>query len=182
MKVVPTIFADVLLIEPQVFVDERGSAMETYHAEKLSAARIPGTFVQENHVSSRRGSLRGLHYRVQRPQGKLVRVVGGEIYDVVVDLRRSSSTFGKAFGTHLSGQNKLQIWVPPGFAHGFYVLSDWAEIILKMTDVYVADLERSLLWNDPGLGIKWPLIAGKLPIVSAKDAQGKPLRDAELFD
>ena len=181
MKFTPTTIPDILLIEPQVFGDERGFFMETYQAEEYLRAGIPPTFVQDNHSGSRQGTLRGLHYQIRQPQGKLVRVVIGEIYDVAVDLRRSSPTFGYSVGTNLSAENKFQLWAPPGFAHGFYVVSEWAEIVYKTSDYYAPQWERSLLWNDPALGIDWPLLPGSQPILSGKDAAGIPLSDAELY-
>ena len=182
MNFIPTEIPDVLLIEPQVFGDERGFFMETYRASLLEAAGLPHTFVQDNQSGSRRGALRGLHYQIQQAQGKLVRVVAGEIFDVVVDIRRSSPTFSKWVGKTLSAQNRLQMWIPAGFAHGFYVTSDWAEIVYKTTDYYAPQWERTLLWNDPHIGIAWPLLNGEQPTVSAKDAQGMRLAEADLFD
>ena len=182
MKFSPTSLPEVVLIEPRVFSDERGFFMEVYQAERFNEAGISGTFVQDNHSRSRRGTLRGLHYRIQRPQGKLVRAVLGEIYDVAVDLRRSSPTFGRWTAARLSAENKRQLWVPAGFAHGFYVLSEWADVVYKVTDFYVPGAERTLIWNDPAIGIEWPLLDGKAPVLSDKDAEGKPLREAELFE
>jgi len=182
MQFVQTTIPDILLIEPQVFGDDRGFFMETYQSQRFAEAGIVGNFVQDNHSGSGRGILRGLHYQIRHSQGKLVRVISGEVFDVAVDIRRSSSTFGQWVGIRLSAQNKLQVWIPPGFAHGFYVLSDWAEVLYKVSDYYAPDWERTLLWNDPALGIEWPLLEGKSPILSAKDAQGSPLSQAELFD
>jgi dTDP-4-dehydrorhamnose 3,5-epimerase len=182
MNIRKTAIPDVLIIEPKVFTDERGFFMETFHAHKFPEHGLPQDFVQDNHSGSKRGTLRGLHYQIQQAQGKLVRVVVGEVFDVAVDLRKSSPTFGQWAGTHLSVENKMQLWIPEGFAHGFIALSDWAEVIYKVTDFYASEWERTLLWNDPELGIEWPLLDGMSPILSAKDAQGKPLRDAELFD
>jgi dTDP-4-dehydrorhamnose 3,5-epimerase len=139
-------------------------------------------FVQDNHSRSRLGTLRGLHYQIRQPQGKLVRVVSGEIFDVAVDLRRSSSTFGQWFGVILSAENKKQIWVPPGFAHGFYTVSEWAEMLYKTTDYYAPQWERTLLWNDPAIGIQWPLMEDKPPLLSPKDSAGVLLGQAETFD
>jgi dTDP-4-dehydrorhamnose 3,5-epimerase len=178
----PTSIPDVLLVEPQVFGDERGFFMETFRADEMAAAGVGAAFVQDNHSGSRRGTLRGLHYQIRHSQGKLVRVVAGEIYDVAVDLRKSSPTFGRWVGLNLSAQNRRQIWIPGGFAHGVYVLSDWVELIYKVTDYYAPQWERSLLWNDPDLAIAWPLQDGELPILSQRDSQGIPLRQAELFD
>jgi len=181
MKIEGTTIPEVLLIEPQVFDDERGFFMETFESRKFAALGLPDFFVQDNHTGSRRGTLRGLHYQIRQVQGKLVRVVCGEVYDVAVDLRRSSATFRRWVGVHLSEGNKLQLWVPPCFAHGFYVLSDWAEVIYKVTDFYAAEWERTLIWDDPDLAIEWPLVDGSAPILSAKDAAGKRLRDLEVF-
>jgi dTDP-4-dehydrorhamnose 3,5-epimerase len=181
MKFIPASIPDIIILEPKVFGDQRGFFMETYQKEQCEAAGIASSFVQDNHSGSQKGALRGLHYQIQQAQGKVVRVVYGEIFDVAVDLRRSSPTFGKWEGICLSAENKLGLWVPPGFAHGFYVLSDWAEFVYKVTDYYAPQWERSLLWNDPALGIEWPL-KGEQPILSPKDAQGKTLRDAEIYD
>lgn len=182
LTVCPSNIPDVLLLEPQVFRDERGLFMETYQQEQFAAHGITPAFVQDNHSGSHQGVLRGLHYQLRQAQGKLVRAVSGEVYDVAVDLRRSSPTFGQWAGTVLSAQNRLQLWIPPGFAHGFYVLSEWAEVLYKTTDYYAPQWERTLLWNDPQLAISWPLLPDKSLIVSPKDAQGKFLREAELFD
>lgn len=182
MKTRPSEIADVLLIEPQVFGDDRGFFMETYQLRRFAAAGIPQLFVQDNHSGSRQGALRGLHYQVRQAQGKLVRVVAGEVYDVAVDLRRSSPTFGRWVGNRLSASNKLQLWVPPHFAHGFYVLSEWADLVYKVTDYYSPEWERTLIWNDPEVGIEWPLVDAQPPTLSAKDALGKRLAEAELFD
>ncbi|HBZ98697.1 MAG TPA: dTDP-4-dehydrorhamnose 3,5-epimerase, partial [Pseudomonas sp.] len=157
MKVVETSIPDVLIIEPKVFGDERGFFYESFNAAAFEAATgLKRQFVQDNHSKSQRGVLRGLHYQIQQPQGKLVRVVAGEVFDVAVDLRKSSPSFGRWFGTHLSAQNQRQLWIPEGFAHGFVVLSESAEFLYKTTDYYAPEHERSLLWNDPELGIQWP--------------------------
>jgi dTDP-4-dehydrorhamnose 3,5-epimerase len=182
MQFLKTTIPDVILIQPQVFGDERGYFMETYQAHRFAEAGISHNFVQDNHSHSRQGTLRGLHYQIRQAQGKLVRTISGEIFDVVVDLRRSSATFGQWYGVNLSTENKFQLWIPPGFAHGFYVISEWAEIVYKATDFYAPTWERTLLWNDPAVGIAWPIPAGQAPILSAKDAQGKLLSTAELFD
>lgn len=180
MKVVETSIPDVLIIEPKVFGDERGFFYESFNAAAFEAATgLKRQFVQDNHSKSQRGVLRGLHYQIQQPQGKLVRVVAGEVFDVAVDLRKSSPSFGRWFGTHLSAQNQRQLWIPEGFAHGFVVLSESAEFLYKTTDYYAPEHERSLLWNDPELGIQWPF--NEAPQLSAKDQAGKLLRDAELF-
>jgi len=182
MKFIPSEIPEVIRIEPEVFGDARGFFMETFHARHFADAGVDYPFVQDNHSGSRRGSLRGLHYQIRQPQGKLVRVIAGEVFDVAVDLRRSSPWFSRWVGCTLSAENKRQLWIPPGFAHGFYVLSEWAEVVYKVTDYYAPEWERTLLWNDPDLGIDWPLLAGPLPIVSTKDAQGKPLKTAETYD
>ncbi|MEZ3134032.1 dTDP-4-dehydrorhamnose 3,5-epimerase [Stutzerimonas kunmingensis] len=180
MKVVETSIPDVLIIEPKVFGDERGFFYESFNAAAFEAATgLKRQFVQDNHSKSQRGVLRGLHYQIQQPQGKLVRVVAGEVFDVAVDLRKSSPSFGRWFGTHLSAQNQHQLWIPEGFAHGFVVLSESAEFLYKTTDYYAPEHERSLLWNDPALGIEWPF--DEAPQLSAKDQAGKRLSDAELF-
>jgi dTDP-4-dehydrorhamnose 3,5-epimerase len=181
MEITPTEIPDVLLLQPKVYGDERGFFLETYQAERFARVGIPAAFVQDNHSGSGQGVLRGLHYQIRQPQGKLVRAIAGEIYDVAVDLRRSAPTFGKWVGVHLDAKNKQQLWVPPGFAHGFLVLSDWAEVLYKTTDYYAPQWERILLWNDPTLRIEWPLAEGGVPQLSPKDAAGKLLAEAELF-
>ena len=182
MQFIPTGIPEVILIEPEIFGDARGFIMETYHARRFAQAGIQADFVQDNHSGSRQGTLRGLHYQIRQPQAKLVRVIYGEVYDVAVDIRRTSPNFGKWVGVNLSAENKRQIWIPAGFAHGFYVLSEWAELVYKVSDIYAPEWERSLLWNDPELGIPWPLINQQMPILSKRDAEGKPLRLAELFN
>ncbi|OGO28039.1 MAG: dTDP-4-dehydrorhamnose 3,5-epimerase [Chloroflexi bacterium RBG_16_52_11] len=182
MKFIPTSIPDIILIEPSIFGDERGLFMETFRAKQFAEAGIATEFIQDNHSGSRQGALRGLHYQIRQAQGKLLRVVAGEIYDVAVDIRRSSTSFGRWEGIYLSAQNRHQVWIPPGFAHGFYVLSDWAEVIYKTTDYYAPQWERTILWNDADIAIQWPLIDGAPPTLSAKDTLGKRLREAELFD
>lgn len=182
MDFIPTRIPEVILIYPVVFGDERGFFMETYRQAEFSAAGIQANFVQDNHSGSVKGTLRGLHYQIQRSQGKLVQVVSGEIFDVAVDLRRSSPTYGNWVGERLSSENKRQLWIPPGFAHGFYVLSDWANVIYKVTDYYAPEWDRTLLWNDPEIGIDWPLIGGMETQISEKDSYGKPLQIAETFE
>ena len=177
----PTIIPDVILIKPQVHGDDRGFFMETYQAQRFGAAGLPFIYVQDNHSGSQHGSLRGLHYQVRQAQGKVIRVIVGKIYDVAVDLRRWSSTFGQWVGFELSTDNKVQLWIPPGFAHGFYVISDWAEVVYKATDYYAPEWERTLLWNDPALHITWPIPAGEEPILSPKDKLGKPLSEIEVY-
>ena len=167
----------VFVIHPDVHADKRGYFMETYHQKEFSASGIDVAFIQDNQSRSARGTLRGLHYQIQRPQGKLIRVLYGEVFDVSVDIRRSSPDFGKWFGIRLSGENKTAIYVPPDFAHGFCVLSERAEFFYKCTDFYVPEFERTIRWDDPDLAIDWPL---KEPILSEKDAAAPFLRDAEL--
>jgi dTDP-4-dehydrorhamnose 3,5-epimerase len=179
MKVSATALPDVRLVEPRVFGDERGSFFESWNARAFAAAGLDVAFVQDNHSRSRRGVLRGLHYQIEHAQGKLVRVVVGEVFDVVVDLRRSSPTFGRSLGMALSAENRRMLWVPPGFAHGFLVLSEEAEFLYKTTDYWYPEHERTLLWNDPALGIAWPL-AGP-PVLAAKDAAGRLLADADTY-
>ncbi len=182
MKIISTDLPDVMLIEPQVFLDARGFFMETYHARKLAKQGFTAEFVQDNHSRSQQGTLRGLHYQVRHAQGKLVRVVNGEIYDVAVDLRRRSPTFGRWTGAILSAENKHQLWIPPGFAHGVYALSEVIDLLYKVTDYYAPEWERTLLWNDPQLNIAWPLINNQPPVLSAKDAQGQLLAQADVFE
>ncbi len=181
MRATATAIADVLVIEPKVFADERGFFFESFNERAFAQATgITPRFVQDNHSRSVRNTLRGLHYQIQQPQGKLVRVVAGEIFDVVVDIRRSSPTFGRWIGEYLSAENKKMMWIPPGLAHGFAVLSDSADFLYKTTDYWAPQHERTLLWNDPELGIGWPL-AGE-PILATKDSAGKRLSEAEVFD
>lgn len=177
----PTAIPDVVLIEPRVFGDARGFFMETYQAKVFAQAGITANFVQDNHSGSQKGILRGLHYQIRQPQGKLVRVIAGEVFDVAVDIRCGSPTFGKWVSSILSAENKRMLWVPPGFAHGFYVMSDWAEFTYKTTDFYAPEWERTIQWNDPQIAITWPLIEGQPPVLSAKDVHGKPLAEADLF-
>ena len=177
----PTAIADVLILEPKVFGDARGFFYESFNARDFAQATgLEVSFVQDNHSKSAKGVLRGLHYQIQHPQGKLVRVTQGEVFDVVVDLRRSSATFGQWSGVHLSADNHRQLWVPPGFAHGFVVLSESAEFLYKTTDYWFPEHERSLLWNDPAVGIDWPI--DFVPQLAAKDVAGKLLREAEVFE
>ena len=181
MQVTPTAIPDVLLIEPRVFKDDRGFFLETYQAQQYARAGVAASLVQDNHSGSRGGVLRGLHYQVRHPQGKLVRVLAGEVFDVAVDLRRSSPTFGQWVGAVLSAQNRRQLWVPAGFAHGFYVTSEWAEVTYKVTDYWHPEYERTLRWDDADVGIVWPLAGGKAPLLSPKDAAGTALAQAEVF-
>jgi dTDP-4-dehydrorhamnose 3,5-epimerase len=181
MKIIPTAIPAVLLIQPQVFQDERGFFFEAYNSQKFTdKLGIKVNFVQDNHSLSKQNVLRGLHYQLIQPQGKLVRVVVGTIFDVALDITKSSPTFGQWVGYELSAENKYQLWIPPGFAHGFLVLSDTAEVIYKTTDYYAPQGDRTIIWNDPDLAIDWPLKTK--PILSAKDSNGQPFKSAELFD
>lgn len=181
LKINPLEIPDVLEITPTVFQDDRGFFLETYQREKFRQVGIIGDFVQDNHSRSKAGSLRGLHYQIEHSQGKLIRVVTGEIYDVAVDLRRSSSTFGKWIGIFLSAQEQKMLWLPPGFAHGFYTLSDWADVLYKATDFYSPVDERTIIWNDPILAIDWPLTPGQAPLLSPKDLRGCLFTEAEVY-
>jgi dTDP-4-dehydrorhamnose 3,5-epimerase len=180
MKVIPTAIPDVLLIEPRVFGDARGFFFESYNQRTFAEIGIPDTFVQDNHSKSSKGVLRGLHYQMVHPQGKLVRAGSGEIFDVAVDMRKSSPTFGRAVGKILSAENHRMLWIPPKFAHGFVVLSESAELLYKATDFYAPAAERSLLWNDPALGIDWPIDSD--PTLSEKDRVGTLFSDSDVFD
>lgn len=180
MKVIPTAIADVLILEPKVFGDSRGFFFESFNAKVFrEATGVTAHFVQDNHSRSARGVLRGLHYQIEQPQGKLVRCTQGEVFDVAVDLRRASPTFGQWVGERLSEENKRQMWVPPGLAHGFLVLSASADFLYKTTEYYAPQHERALLWNDPELGIAWPLAVP--PLLAAKDAAAARFREAEYF-
>jgi dTDP-4-dehydrorhamnose 3,5-epimerase len=179
MKVTPTAIPEVKLIEPKVFGDERGFFFESWNALALAQAGIDASFVQDNHSRSRRGVLRGLHYQIEHPQGKLVRVVAGEVFDVAVDLRRSSPTFGHAVSVALSEANKRMLWIPPGFAHGFLVVSETADFLYKTTDYWYAEHERTLLWSDAALRLAWPLDGA--PTLAAKDVAGVPLARAQTY-
>lgn len=181
MKVVPTAIPEVLVIEPRVFGDARGFFFESFNQKAFGAATgVDLPFVQDNHSRSAQGVLRGLHYQLRQPQGKLVRVVRGAVFDVAVDIRRRSPTFGRWVGVELSEENQRQMWVPPGFAHGFLVLTPSADFLYKTTDYYAPEHERCIAWNDPAIGVEWPL-AGE-PQLSAKDREGLPLAAADLFD
>ncbi|HTU19573.1 MAG TPA: dTDP-4-dehydrorhamnose 3,5-epimerase [Gemmataceae bacterium] len=181
MQITPTAIPEVVTIEPRIFQDDRGFFLETFQANKYRVAGITLPMVQDNHSGSRQGVLRGLHYQIHKPQGKLVSVIAGEIFDVAVDLRRSSPTFGRWVGVTLSAENHRQLWVPMGFAHGFYTVSEWAEVVYKVTDFYDPSSERTLIWNDSDIGVRWPLRDGRPPLLSPKDAQGLPLSKAETF-
>ncbi len=180
MKVTPTTIPEVLIIEPKVFGDARGFFYESFNQKAFNqATNTEYQFVQDNHSRSTKGVLRGLHYQIQQPQGKLVRVVSGSVFDVAVDIRRASPTFGRWVGMELSEENHKQLWIPAGFAHGFMVTSDSAEFLYKTTDYYAPEHERCIAWDDPALGIQWPLTAS--PSLSAKDQQGLALSEAEIF-
>ena len=182
MKVVSTSIPDVLIIEPKVLGDSRGFFFESFNLKTFSQATgLDVNFVQDNHSRSIKGVLRGLHYQIRQPQGKLVRVVRGAVFDVSVDIRKSSPSFGQWVGVELTEDNCRQVWVPPGFAHGFYVLSDSADFLYKTTDYYVPDFERILAWNDPEVAIAWPIDNDEQPVISAKDKQGASLANAEFF-
>lgn len=181
MQIISTAIPEVLILEPQVFGDARGFFMESFNQRRWQELTgLDTRFVQDNHSRSAKGVLRGLHYQIRQPQGKLVRVVQGEVFDVAVDLRRSSSTFGKYVGCLLSAENKRQLWIPEGFAHGFLVLSETAEFLYKTTDYYAPEYECCIRWDDPDLAIDWPLEGS--PLVSAKDAAGGDFKDASYFD
>ena len=180
IRKIPTSLPGVVILEPRVFGDERGFFLESYNERAFAELGIEERFVQDNHSSSLRNVLRGLHYQIKHPQGKLVRVVEGEVLDVAVDVRRSSPTFGRWEAVRLSGENKRMLWIPAGFAHGFRVLSESAQVLYKATDYYAPEHERTLAWNDPDLKIDWELEGD--PIVSAKDQRGVALRDAETFE
>jgi dTDP-4-dehydrorhamnose 3,5-epimerase len=181
MKIINTHIDDVKIIQPQVFGDERGFFMETYRANIMDELTGGKPFVQDNHSKSTQGILRGLHYQIKNTQGKLVRIVKGTVFDVAVDMRENSPTFGQWVGEVLSEENKKQLWVPEGFAHGFYVMSEEAEFVYKCTDYYAPEHEHSLIWNDPSVGIDWPLVEGKQPSLSIKDEQGVLFSEAIKF-
>jgi dTDP-4-dehydrorhamnose 3,5-epimerase len=187
MKYTQLDIPDIILIEPQIFGDHRGFFMETFREDEFNLKVThkknidPITFVQDNHSKSTQGILRGLHYQIKQPQGKLVRVISGEVFDVAVDIRKSSPFFGKWTGVTLSAENKKMLWIPPGFAYGFYVLSDTAEFTYKCTDYYAPEHERCILWNDPSIAIDWPIIQKSSPILSQKDEAGSTFENAELF-
>ena len=181
MNVISTPLDGVVLLEPKVFGDARGFFFESFNQRRFAELTgHQGDFVQDNHSRSQRGVLRGLHYQIKQPQGKLVRVVSGAVFDVAVDVRRASKTFGRWFGAELTAENKRMVWIPPGFAHGFLVLSETADFLYKTTDYWAPEHERAILWNDPAIGIQWPLDGE--PQLSAKDKVGKLLADAEVFE
>lgn len=181
MEVISTAIPDVLVFKPKILGDERGYFYESFRQQWFDNLDMNIKFVQDNQSSSQKNVVRGLHYQIQKPQGKLVRVISGEVFDVAVDLRKSSPTFGQSVGVHLSDTNKLMLWIPPGFAHGFSVVSNHAELYYKCTEYYAPEYDRSLLWNDPVLNIQWPLNSAE-PILSAKDIAAKPLSLAEVFE
>ena len=182
MKVLPTDIPDVLVFEPERHGDHRGYFVETWREDVFRSAGVGSSFVQDNQSSSHQGVLRGLHYQIRQPQGKLVRVISGTVFDVAVDLRRSSPTFGRWVGVELSAANNRLIWVPPGFGHGFYVLSEQAEFVYKCTDYYAREHERVIRFDDPDIGIHWPLVAGVQTVLSDKDLGGVAFAQADLFD
>jgi dTDP-4-dehydrorhamnose 3,5-epimerase len=181
MKIIETNIPDVKIVEPAVFTDDRGYFLETWNAQSFSKAGLSWTFVQDNQSKSRRNVLRGMHYQIQSPQGKLVRVVTGAIYDVAIDVRRDSPTFGHWVGAELSESNHRMMWIPVGFAHGFLSLADETQLVYKCTDFYASQYERTIMWNDPDLAISWPIPTGEAPIISAKDRAGSSLKEADLF-
>jgi dTDP-4-dehydrorhamnose 3,5-epimerase len=181
MEFVRTDIPEVILIRPQVFGDARGYFLETWQKSRFAEAGVGADFVQDNHSHSARGVLRGLHYQIRQPQGKLVRVVTGSVFDVAVDVRRSSPTFGRWVGYELSDQNHHMLWVPPGFAHGYLVLSESADFLYRCTDFYAPQSERAIRWDDADLGVRWPLPGGAAPVLSGKDAAAPRFRDAEYF-
>jgi dTDP-4-dehydrorhamnose 3,5-epimerase len=182
MQITTAELPGVMLVEPKVFEDERGFFFESYHKRLFNKEKISLEFVQDNHSRSKQGILRGMHYQIRQPQGKLVRVIIGEIYDVAVDLRKSSPTFGQWMGIYLSAENRKQLYVSPGFAHGFYVVSEWAEVIYKATDYYAPQWERTLSWNDSTINISWPLLNGEQPMLSQKDTVGAPFDQIEVYE
>ncbi len=182
MKVKKLAIPDVVIMAPQVFGDHRGFFMETFRDNFFRERVADVSFVQDNHSRSSQGILRGLHYQIIKPQGKLVRVISGEVFDVAVDLRKGSPTFGQWVGETLSRENRKLMWVPPGFAHGFYVISAEAEFVYKCTDYYAPEHERCIRWDDPAVNIQWPLVAGSAPLLSEKDENGVRLKDAEVFE
>ena len=181
MEFTPTQIRDVVVIDPVVYEDERGFLMETWRASRFEKAGIDARFVQDVHSRSAKGTIRGLHYQIRQAQGKLIRVIRGEVFDVAVDIRKSSPTFGQWVGETLSEGNRRLIWVPPGFAHGFVVLSEFADIEYRMTDYHAPEHARSIRWDDPDIAIEWPVAAGRTPLVSDADSEGVPFRDAEVY-
>ena len=182
MKFIASPIADVIIIEPEIYTDHRGFFLETWQQDKFREGGIDFDFVQDNHSKSGHGTLRGLHYQIKQPQGKLIRVIAGSIFDVAVDMRKSSPTFGQWTAEIINAENKKMFWIPPGFAHGYYVLSDTAQVCYKCTDYYAPEHERTIRWDDPELAINWPLIDNQAPVLSGKDEKGKLLREAEVFE
>jgi len=182
MDFINTDIPEVVIIKPKVFTDPRGEFLETYRLAEFSNAGIQIGFVQDNHAGSKQGVLRGLHYQIQNPQGKLIRVISGEIFDVAVDLRKSSPSFGQYVGIRLDDKDKMMLWIPAGFAHGYYVMSAWAEVEYKVTEYYAPDFERTIVWNDPKLKIAWPLLENDHPILSEKDLQAQKFQNADLYE
>jgi len=181
VNIINTTIPDLKILEPKVFGDDRGFFLETFRSDWFKEHIADVTFVQDNHSKSSHGILRGMHYQLKQSQGKLVRVISGEVYDVAIDMRKNSSSFGQAFGTYLSAENKRQMWIPAGFAHGFFVTSELAEFVYKCTDYYAPEYEESVLWNDPELAINWPIPTGESPLLSAKDKAGKQFKNAKYF-
>jgi len=181
MEFTPTQIRDVVVIDPVVYEDERGFLMETWRASRFEEAGIDARFVQDVHSRSAKGTIRGLHYQIRQAQGKLIRVLRGEAFDVAVDIRKSSPTFGQWVGETLSEGNRRLIWVPPGFAHGFVVLSEFADIEYRLTDYHAPEHARSIRWDDPDIAIEWPVAAGRTPLLSDADNEGVPFRDAEVY-
>jgi dTDP-4-dehydrorhamnose 3,5-epimerase len=182
MDFIPTRIKDVIILSPKVYQDTRGIFLETYRYDEFKTAGVDEQFVQDNHAGSKQGVLRGLHYQIHQAQGKLVRAVTGKIFDVAVDLRQSSPTFGQSVSVILDDHDRRQLWIPPGFAHGYYVLSDWAEVSYKVTNYYAPEWERTLLWNDSTVKIEWPLIENEPPILSSSDIQGKHFSETEIYE
>lgn len=181
MNIIDTTIPDVKILEPKLFGDDRGFFLESFRDDWFKEHVADVNFVQDNHSKSSYGTLRGMHYQLKQAQGKLVRVIAGEVYDVAIDMRKNSSTFGQSFGTLLSAENKRQMWVPAGFAHGFYVTSVTAEFVYKCTDYYAPEFEQSVLWNDPKLAIEWPILSSEAPLLSVKDKNGRLFNDATYY-
>jgi dTDP-4-dehydrorhamnose 3,5-epimerase len=181
MEYIPTAIPEVVLLVPKIFGDHRGFFLETFRQDEFDREVTPTLFLQDSHSGSQQGILRGLHYQIQQTQGKLVRAAVGEVFDVAVDIRKGSPTYGKWVGTYLTAENRHQLWVPAGFAHGYYAISAWAEFFYKTTDYYAPEWERGIRWNDPAIGVDWPLVDRKEPLLSAKDAVAPLLAEAEVF-
>lgn len=181
MEYIRTSIPEVVLLVPKVFGDHRGFFLETFRQDEFDREVCPTQFIQDNHSGSSQGILRGLHYQLRQTQGKLIRAAVGEIFDVAVDIRQGSPTFGEWVGSYLSAENRHQLWIPAGFAHGFYVISEWAEVFYKATDYYAPEWERGIRWNDPAIGVEWPLVDGREPLLSKKDSVAPLLNEAEVF-